>query len=559
MNEDTALDKLVHYAKNDLSEVKRQRLLELSYDEISHFPSFQDVEQKEEEKEEEKNKALLRHYFLSRDLLLVFIEEVDKKEIGNADKDPDNNIEEDSSKDEYDPFSVDNDGTLPLRTEEADERESNKTKYRESKSVDKEFLDIWSDKDIRALVKCFGIVECVLPYGQPKVFALFSDEFLKEISSDKIVELKNEIERTRRYLPHVPKDIFQELLGTWNCIIDIFRYTLKYYRAAFALQRETQLKALYDRAIGEGDIDTFLSNMKDIEQFFNSSIFLQKVCKQFFGRLSPLPKKVSIDVIQTAYNEFRSQFDNEIRHPIENLNKQVNTLKMEIRSQERQRTYKKHKRKHKKTDKELDDSISNKEEELENLITSRDEIIVEYMKKQKGKVRKFLREFSSAIPTKIIITNYAEDENGRMFYGFAYLEYIQYHADLQSKVEELSWFVPSVQAKKLPKQVLKTFYFAMPSSLGELRNPVLVPVEDVVPASGENTTKERKKLFYYLRKGFSEDDLRVLCFNLMFDFDLLGNSRKDIKCIKLIEYFEKTGGLARLIEEVKRERPHLDL
>ena len=63
-----------------------------------------------------------------------------------------------------------------------------------------------------------------------------------------------------------------------------------------------------------------------------------------------------------------------------------------------------------------------------------------------------------------------------------------------------------------------------------------------------------------LRKGiekcYSLDELKVVCFNLEVDFDILSGDSKPNKSLELIEYLDRRGRIGDLIEYCLRDRPN---
>lgn len=68
-----------------------------------------------------------------------------------------------------------------------------------------------------------------------------------------------------------------------------------------------------------------------------------------------------------------------------------------------------------------------------------------------------------------------------------------------------------------------------------------------------------KQLLQILQENFSEDELRLLCFELAIDYEDLPGSGKKRKSLELISYAQRHAKLDNLVQAINVQRPHLSL
>ncbi len=60
--------------------------------------------------------------------------------------------------------------------------------------------------------------------------------------------------------------------------------------------------------------------------------------------------------------------------------------------------------------------------------------------------------------------------------------------------------------------------------------------------------QSKVKLRQGIEKCYSLDELRILCFDLSVDFDILSGTNKQTKSLELIEYLDRRNRLPNLVE-----------
>ena len=66
------------------------------------------------------------------------------------------------------------------------------------------------------------------------------------------------------------------------------------------------------------------------------------------------------------------------------------------------------------------------------------------------------------------------------------------------------------------------------------------------------------RLHDLLVEYFNLEEVRLLCFNLGIDYEDLAGSNKSTKTLNLITYMQRRGTLNKLVDEVKKQRSHVD-
>ncbi len=125
---------------------------------------------------------------------------------------------------------------------------------------------------------------------------------------------------------------------------------------------------------------------------------------------------------------------------------------------------------------------------------------------------------------------------------------------LAGKVGALSSYGVAVVAEEIA-EVVRAKQSSVSSGMTKEYTP---PMTKGGPANS-TTRVDLKQLLQILQENFSDDELRLLCFELAIDYEDLPGSGKKRKSLELISYAQRHAKLDSLVQAINVQRPHLSL